>query len=581
MPWMALSPVVAADFSWLRISVSIHASRTWRGLHLVESVIGCEMAHDAYRSRMLHNERGLAKARRERTPVLREHGGFYDLFVPFGDKADGDAVLVTGPFAIARPTSTEVRDRWHKMTGTRAHLADPAFTRYLEATLATVVFEGSQLERFQQMMASFARLLAGDGSPPLLAEQVATLRAGLEEATSVERMWDAARGLVDERWTHVGDIPMHIEPLANFGMPRPPAHVLVGLVAARREENDPVDDVLRGDEFQRACVAMGRRIGGIMCGRVGTHGVSLLVASRDRGSRAKTTLLSLASRLGALAHRFGYRLHVGIARTGGSDSLALRYLEALGAAEKALSFGLRLVEGEPRPERAAEHLRKLRARLAESGTERPGLLLARFDHYLEATLVHTGYHLETVRVHLDAGLERLLEPLLKAGLLDERSGSNIWTSAERAVDTAGTVAELVAQYRRLVSDVENALTAPLPARRDRGTNRALAFIRDHLGERMTLPQVARVAGFAPGYFSKLLKRREGATFEQYVQRLRIARVQKTLADPRLTTERAAQLCGFPNRAYFHRVFERTVGMTPGAYRESVSKRTFKETKKGR
>ena len=196
----------------------------------------------------------------------------------------------------------------------------------------------------------------------------------------------------------------------------------------------------------------------------------------------------------------------------------MRYLEALGAAEKALSFGLRLVEGEPRPERAAEHLRKLRARLAESGTERPGLLLARFDHYLEATLVHTGYHLETVRVHLDAGLERLLEPLLKAGLLDERSGSNIWASAERAVDTAGTVAELVAQYRRLVSDVENALTAPLPARRDRGTNRALAFIRDHLGERMTLPQVARVAGFAPGYFSKLLKRREGATFEQYVQR---------------------------------------------------------------
>jgi len=36
-------------------------------------------------------------------------------------------------------------------------------------------------------------------------------------------------------------------------------------------------------------------------------------------------------------------------------------------------------------------------------------------------------------------------------------------------------------------------------------HRALAFIRDHLNEPITLGQTARMAGFAPKYFSRLFK----------------------------------------------------------------------------
>jgi transcriptional regulator GlxA family with amidase domain len=44
-----------------------------------------------------------------------------------------------------------------------------------------------------------------------------------------------------------------------------------------------------------------------------------------------------------------------------------------------------------------------------------------------------------------------------------------------------------------------------------------------LAEPLTLARVARVAGFAPDYFSRLFKRDEGMTFTSYVQEARVDR----------------------------------------------------------
>jgi YesN/AraC family two-component response regulator len=83
---------------------------------------------------------------------------------------------------------------------------------------------------------------------------------------------------------------------------------------------------------------------------------------------------------------------------------------------------------------------------------------------------------------------------------------------------------------------------------------------------MTVAQVAAAAGFAPAYFSKLLKRKEGVAFERYVRQLRIVRAKQMLADTPFGAERIAHLCGFGNRTYFHRAFKTVTGMTPREYR---------------
>jgi AraC-like DNA-binding protein len=333
-----------------------------------------------------------------------------------------------------------------------------------------------------------------------------------------------------------------------------------------REKLSLLDDALAGDSFQRAATKLARDFGRTVSGRVGSHGVVFLVDSADKGQRLRSLLVDLATRASTLARRFGFKLHTGIARTSGREPLSSRYREALAASERALSQGIAIVHGEPPRERSSHQLRALREELGALASVSPNLIAARFDRYVEAVLQHSGYHLETARGILEAGFERLVEPLVKLGVLEEKGLVEIWAAVERANEDAGTTHDLASEYRRLAHDVERVLASPLHSRHDRGTQRALGYIRDHLRESLSLAQVAKIAGFAPQYFSRLLKRDEGVTFEGYLRRQRLVSARHMLADTELSQERIAKLAGFGTRSYFHRVFKRELGQTPEQYR---------------
>ena len=64
-------------------------------------------------------------------------------------------MLVAGPFAVARPTSTEVMTRWYELSGSQGRLADAPFSRYLSATLATLTLEGTSQGSFEQLLSCF------------------------------------------------------------------------------------------------------------------------------------------------------------------------------------------------------------------------------------------------------------------------------------------------------------------------------------------------------------------------------------------------------------------------------------------
>jgi AraC-like DNA-binding protein len=298
-----------------------------------------------------------------------------------------------------------------------------------------------------------------------------------------------------------------------------------------------------------------------------------LVDSTDKGPRAQAMLLDLATQASRLARRFGFELHTGIARTSGASSLADRYREALAAAEKALSQHARTVHGEPLRERAFQ-LRELRAKLGEVANSNPQHIVGDFDRYVEAALQGSGYHAATMRSLLEAGFERVLEPLARVAAIDARSLTEIWSTVERVAETATSAHDLAFEYRKLVREVEQALTRPTRSSHERGTLRALQHVREHLNEPLSLTAVARIAGFAPQYFSRLLKKDQGVTFEGYVRRQRLTRACQLLADTALAHERIAKLCGFGSRSYFHRVFRQDLGETPESYRarERVSKK---------
>jgi AraC-like DNA-binding protein len=560
---MLAPPILAHAFQELDVGVSSWCSGVWRSLYFAQSVTTIEIEQGLSALRHRYNMRCLAETQASRKIVRGKLGGLIDLFVPIVHGNRVEAIVVTGPLASARPTSGEVLARWLQMTGSHGKITDPPFSRYLAATLRTLTLEGPLLPAFERMMSSFAQLLSGRGNPHALTAQFETIRERVLEARFADRMWEAARSMVDERTAHTWQTGLQRDPLARMGMRRPAKHVVVGLVIGRPDD-DPLDALLRRAAFQRACVGLARRRRHVVCGQVGDRGITLLPDSAASGESARAELTDLARRAAEVGRRFRLAVHAGIALSEGG-SLPLSYRAALAAAEKALSRSTSLELAQARVETSSHALRHIRANLSVGVEERPSHLSARFERYVAAVLAHTGYQVASARAHLQAGLERLAEPLLLGGALDPKSFDQICVGLEgaRAPDS---VSELLQAYRRVVTDIEHAIEAPTAARQEQSIRRALSFVHEHLAEPLGLPRVARIAGFAPGYFSKLLEQEEGLGFEQYVQKHRLERAKHLLAETTLSIGRIAQLSGFRSRTYFQALFKASTGRTPTEYR---------------
>ena len=192
-------------------------------------------------------------------------------------------------------------------------------------------------------------------------------------------------------------------------------------MVSRESESDPVDDLLRRETFQRACVDLARASGDVIAGQVGDHGVSFLSAGGAGASR-RQSLVELGEKAATLARRrYGLNLHLGIGTLASSASLSEHYGAALEAAEAAFSRGARIVQAEPRGRDQRPVLGDLRRQLGELAQERADLLPASFDRYLEAVALRCGYRLEPARAHLEAGFERMAEALFFGGAIDEKS----------------------------------------------------------------------------------------------------------------------------------------------------------------
>ena len=566
--WQALlTPVVANTFQDLGVSVALWVTGVfWHPIHVIPNVIAFESENGVEERRKPYNDSSFARVRREKKVFHGEFAGFHDVFAPIQDETGVRAIFVAGPIAIARPTSADLLQRWYALSGSQGRLTDPVFAHYLSTTLATLTLEGPLFAAFERLMACFVGLVGGQGAPEVLAAESADLREKLLEARAAERHWETVRSMVNERTAHTWFAFDQSQQLARIGLHRVPEQVVVGLVLGSADTEDPIDDVLRRNAFQRACVATARKLGDMLCGQVGDHGVVFLVDYVGSAASTRAKLTDLATRAAQVARRFGLRLHVGISQ-GAQSGLPARYHAALAAAEMALSQGRSLVYGEPRSEHSMRDLRKLRSKLGESLGEQVNLLSPRFDRYVEAVLVNSGYRPEQIRSQLDAGLERIAEPLLATGALEEKSFDAMCTAMERSAEGAKTVTDLVALYRALVSDIQGTIQSPTHSRRERGTRRALAFMREHAGEPLTRAQVARAAGYAPDYFGKLFSKNEGVTFERSLQQLRIARAKQMLGGTQLSIDGVSQLSGFKSRVYFHRAFKKAVGMTPIEFRE--------------
>lgn len=94
---------------------------------------------------------------------------------------------------------------------------------------------------------------------------------------------------------------------------------------------------------------------------------------------------------------------------------------------------------------------------------------------------------------------------------------------------------------------------------------ALAYMRDHLGESITLVDMARELNRSPGTISNLFRARLGTSFKQTLIDLKLGRAEELLAStPGLTVQEAAARVGYADALYFSRLFRKHRGRPPSA-----------------
>jgi AraC-like DNA-binding protein len=538
---------VANAFETLRIAAGFWDGTFWTILHDEPNLIRFADEHGVEAERIQYNTRSIDQVWRTGETVLGELGGLRDLFVPIRSEGLVRAVLATGPFMTARPTAAEILERWRGLSGLQGHPADPEFLQYLRLSLSTLVLPGGALATFRHLVECLARLMGNDGSAASLIAEADALRAQVEDVRFVDRVWDATRRMVDRRTTRSWSSPFAADELAGVGLSRVPDGVLVGLGVSRKDV-DPVDALVHHDALQRACVDLARRAGAA-AGKVGDHGVMFLASGRTP-KHAERRLVEIRERAARLARTFDVELYAGISALPAAASLSEHYGRALETAESELT-------GETK-----RSVRDLRRELGRRVEESPEALAARFERYAEAVSLHSAYRIDLMGAHLEAGFDRVAETLLASGTLDPKSFEDMSLDLARSAREARTVAELVAAYRDAVLSLGAAARRPTASRRERSLTRALAYIAQHYAEPLPLSTVARVAGFAPNYFSILFKQRERMTFERYLCRVRIERAQQLLAQTDLDIGRIARLAGFKTAEYLARVYKRSTGLTP-------------------
>ncbi|MBC1236748.1 MULTISPECIES: helix-turn-helix domain-containing protein [Nostoc] len=149
---------------------------------------------------------------------------------------------------------------------------------------------------------------------------------------------------------------------------------------------------------------------------------------------------------------------------------------------------------------------------------------------------------------------------LKAELESNGIGSRLYVDSLAIALTAHLLQHYSAQ-KRILSISESGL--PKSKLRE-----VIEYIHHHLGQDLTVAQLAAIAQVSPNYFSALFKQSTGLAPHQYVLRYRIARAKQLLREGELSIADISYHLGFSHQSHFSQHFKRLVGTSPKTFLKS-------------
>lgn len=100
--------------------------------------------------------------------------------------------------------------------------------------------------------------------------------------------------------------------------------------------------------------------------------------------------------------------------------------------------------------------------------------------------------------------------------------------------------------------------------------RAKEMMRARLASKLTIADVAAECHLTASHFARAFRKSTGVAPHKYLSDLRVEEAKRVMLTTKLPLADTALICGFGDQSYFTRVFSRTVGISPGAWRRDNS-----------
>lgn len=100
----------------------------------------------------------------------------------------------------------------------------------------------------------------------------------------------------------------------------------------------------------------------------------------------------------------------------------------------------------------------------------------------------------------------------------------------------------------------------------RAVKDAIEYAEEHLGEKISLQEVADYVNLSKNYFCNLFKKEKKETFVNYLTRMRMNKAKYYLKNSDFKVFEIAELVGYEDYIYFAQMFKKAVGISAGEYR---------------
>ena len=143
----------------------------------------------------------------------------------------------------------------------------------------------------------------------------------------------------------------------------------------------------------------------------------------------------------------------------------------------------------------------------------------------------------------------------------------VWESEERNLDwetaVIGNTILLLTQIHRAI---HNRAARPLKAEKPELLDRVLAYVEEHLAEKITLADVARQFFVSESTISQTFRKKMGVSFYHCVNQRRLI-TAKTLIGQGIPLEMVGSYVGFADYSTFYRAFKKEYSISPRQFRK--------------